>query len=173
MPTTISGSQNGTIGIINTFTAQASTSGTSISFSSIPSGVRRVTLMLSGVSTNGTSVPWLVQIGPSGGAETSGYLGSTSAISAATVSSQNPTAGFGINCDNSASAIINGSIVLTLLNSATNLWSAAGLFAHSDRAFTITTAGSKALAGTLSVIRLIANNGTDTFDAGTINVLYE
>lgn len=47
-------------------TLTASTSGTSVTFSSIPSGVRRVTIMVSGMSTSGTSNV-MVQIGDAGG----------------------------------------------------------------------------------------------------------
>jgi len=72
-------------------TAQASTSGTSIDFISIPAWVKKITVMFSGVSTNGTSAP-LIQIGDSGGIENTGYLGSSTNIS----SSSNYTTGFGI-----------------------------------------------------------------------------
>jgi hypothetical protein len=150
-------------------TAVASTSGTSIDFNSIPSWVKRVTVMFSGVSTSGTSVPWLVQIGPSGGVETTGYLssasGSTNVI--------NSTTGFAIYVDNSAATIVGGAITLLLLNSSTNLWSATGEFGQSNRAYMITLGGSKAIAGSLSTIKIKATNGTDTFDAGSINILYE
>ena len=43
-------------------TAVASTSGTSVDFTSIPSWVKRITVMFNGVSTSGTSNP-LVQLG--------------------------------------------------------------------------------------------------------------
>jgi len=57
-------------GVIVSGTAVASTSGTSIDFTSIPSWVKRVTVMFAGVSTNGTG-SYLIQIGDSGGIETS------------------------------------------------------------------------------------------------------
>ena len=55
-------------------TAVASTSGTSIDFTSIPSTVKRITIMFDGVSTNGTS-RGMIQIGTSSGVATSGYSG--------------------------------------------------------------------------------------------------
>jgi hypothetical protein len=57
-------------------TAVASTSGTSIDFTSIPSWVKRITVMIAGVSTNGSSIIQ-IQLGDSGGVETSGYTGTT------------------------------------------------------------------------------------------------
>src|SRR3990167_6478732 len=71
-------------------TEQASTSGTAIDFTGIPSGVKRITVMLFGVSTNSTS-NYLIQIGDSGGIETSGYVSSAQTDTAARVTS---TAGF-------------------------------------------------------------------------------
>jgi len=159
----------GSASAITAGTSVASTSGTSIDFNSIPSWVKRVTVMFSGVSTSGISVPWLIQIGPSGGVETTGYLssasGSTNVI--------NSTTGFAIYVDNSAATIVGGAITLLLLNSSTNLWSATGEFGQSNRAYMITLGGSKAIAGSLSTIKIKATNGTDTFDAGSINILYE
>ena len=153
-------------------TAVASTSGTSIDFTGIPSWVRRITVMFSAVSTNGSSFPWLIQIGPSGGVETSGYLGGTSNLTS-TTSASNVTNGFGLNVDNSSNTVANGSVVLTLLNSSTNTWTAFGMVAQSDRNYNVLTAGSKSLAGTLTRVRITTNGGTDTFDNGTINILYE
>jgi len=68
---------NGTVGLLVSGTAKAFnwnglTTNTFIDFESIPAGVRRITLTLSGFSTNGTSPP-LIQIGSTTYA-TSGYL---------------------------------------------------------------------------------------------------
>jgi len=64
---------NGTVGLLVSGTAVASTSNTSIDFTSIPAGVRRITVMFDAVSTSGTS-NWLIQLGDSGGIENTGYL---------------------------------------------------------------------------------------------------
>jgi hypothetical protein len=151
-------------------TSVASTSGTSIDFTSIPSWVKRITVMFSEVSTNGSSVVQ-VQLGDSGGIETSGYLGASSEISAA-VSSSNYTSGFGIQ-GASASNIRHGIITISLLNSSTNTWSVGAAMSLSNLAYTIITSGSKSLSATLDRVRITTVNGTDTFDAGTINILYE
>jgi hypothetical protein len=150
-------------------TAVASTSGTSIDFTSIPSWVKRVTVSLNGVSTNGSANP-LIQIGTSGGVTTSGYLGAGSIIGTA-VGTTAYTTGFGIRTNDGAGCFVGGSLILTLISS--NTWSASGTFARSDFAGTGVTSGSVPLSGTLDRVRITTTNGTDTFDAGSINILYE
>src|SRR3990167_10877162 len=91
-------------------TEQASTSGTSIDFTSIPAWAKRVTVQFVGVSTNGTSVP-IVQIGDSGGLETSGYLGAAAQISTSS-GTTNFTTGFGLLNTWISSVIFHGTMVL-------------------------------------------------------------
>jgi len=164
---------NGTVGLLVSGTAVASTSGTSIDFTSIPAGVRRITLTLSGVSTNGTSPP-LIQIGSTTYA-TSGYLGANSVLGAAVVT-VNFTTGFGIGVNTtqwSASQTISGTLILSLHNG--NTWSCNGIVGTSNVANQYLTSGSSgtAITSTLDRVRITTSNGTDTFDAGTINILYE
>jgi hypothetical protein len=151
-------------------TAVASTSGTSIDFTSIPSWVKRVTICYAGISLSGTA-SYLVQIGTSGGVQTSGYLGA-SAYAGASVSGVNYTTGFGINQGNPAE-IRSGIMTLVLLNSATGLWVASYADGWSSQAYGGFGGGQKTLSGTLDRIRFTTNNGTDTFDAGSINITYE
>lgn len=151
-------------------TAQASTSGTSIDFTSIPSWVKRITVMLSGVSTNGTSNP-LLQVGTSSGVTTSGYVGTCSECGS-TTAANSFTAGFSIRSA-VATNTIQGIITLCCLNSSTNVWVASGVTAQPSAAYTHQIAGTITLSGTLDRVRLTTVNGTDTFDAGTINILYE
>lgn len=166
----VSGGAPGWGGAIVSGTPQNSTSGTSIDFTGIPSGVKRITFMLAGVSTTGTSNP-ILQIGDSGGIENTGYLGS-STIASGTVATNAFTTGFGIYSADGAN-IIHGALVLTLLNSSTNTWVCQGVTARSDTTSTATTAGSKSLSATLDRIRLTTVAGTDTFDAGVVNIMYE
>jgi len=153
-------------------TAVASTSGTSIDFTSIPSWVKRITVMLQAVSTNGTSVP-LVQIG-AGSVTTSGYVCATTNIQGSAAYSAFPTTGFGliVSSNWTASSGLMGALVLTLQTG--NTWVASGTLARSDSGTTGgTVTGYLALSGTLDRVRITTTNGTDTFDAGTINILYE
>lgn len=159
-------------GAIVSGTAQNSTSGTSIDFTGIPSWVKRVTVMFSGVSTNGTS-NIQIQLGSSGGVETSGYL-NTATIAGTAVGTINYTSGMAIeplNATITASTVRHGSAKFELVS--TNTFVGNGVFCHSNAALTTYFAGSKTLSGTLDRIRITTVNGTDTFDAGSINILYE
>jgi hypothetical protein len=159
---------NGVSGVLVSGTAQASTSGTSIDFTSIPSWAKRVTILWNGVSTSGASSP-LVQLGTSGGVVTTGY-GGTGSLIAATVTSQNFTTGFGERSQDSA-AVRSGSWAIT--NVSGNIWVCSGMLGRSDGANTSVTGGTVTLSGTLDRVRITTLNGTDTFDAGSINIMYE
>ena len=148
---------------------------TSIDFTSIPAWVEKITIMLSGVSTSGTS-NLLIQLGDSGGVETTGYLGDGLSAAGGAVASLNYTSGFGIGNGNQAAASLShGSLTLTNLNG--NIWTIFGALAQSTSATMNFTAGSKELSATLDRVRITTVNGTDTFDtnpsAGTINIIYE
>jgi hypothetical protein len=152
---------------VNTLaTAVASTSGTSIDFTGIPSWVKRLTVMFSGVSTNGNSIVQ-IQIG-AGSVTTSGYL--CSAIGTGD-SPSNFTSGFGTQTSGNAAHVRQGS--LCIKNITGNTWVADGLIALSNTAQVYSSAGSLALGGTLDRVRITTVGGTETFDAGTINILYE
>jgi len=150
-------------------TSVATTSGTSHDFT-IPSGTKRLTMMVSGLSTNGVFAP-LIQLGDSGGIETTGYSGSVSRNNSLTAN--NFTNGFWFTNSTGAASVMQGQIVLSLLNSSTNTWVAQGMFGYSNTALVSFTGGSKSLSTTLDKIRLTTNGGTDTFDAGTVNVSWE
>jgi hypothetical protein len=149
-------------------TAVASTSGTSIMFTSIPSWAKRITLMFTGVSLSGAANP-LIQLG-AGSATTSGYLSSSTTFAASSLSTANSTTGFNFALS-SASSLFGGSLVITLLTG--NTWTASGIIGESGSTRTSITAGSIPLSGTLDRVIVTTTNGTDTFDAGSINILYE
>lgn len=153
-------------------TVVASTSGTVVDFTNIPAGVRRVTVMFNGVSTNGVAQP-MIQLGDSGGIENTGYNARSTALSdAAAVAVESYTVGFGV-WSKAAANVLHGAITLSLLDSATNTWVASGSLAFSNGNSMAYVAGSKSLSATLDRLRLTTFNGTDTFDAGTVNILYE
>ena len=154
-------------------TAVASTSGTSIDFTSIPSWVKRITVMLNAISTNGTSPPQ-IQIGD-GSIQTSGYTGTNAAfLSGAAYSAANFTTGFGIGQSTSywnSSVTVSGMVTLCLISS--NIWVASGVLGRTDSASMYWTGGNKTLTNALDRVRITTVNGTDTFDAGSINLLWE
>lgn len=152
-------------------TQQNSTSGTSIDFTSIPSGTRHITISFSGVSTIGTS-NIMVQIGDSGGIETTGYLGAVTTVAGATPSTANITSGFGVTNAIAAASILHGAMILTLMNSSTNTWSAISVTSLSNAATTHFASGVKSTSLELNQVRITTVGGTETFDAGTINISY-
>ena len=146
-------------------------SGTSVEFTGIPSWVRRVTVMFSGVSTNGSSVVQ-VQLGSST-YTTSGYNSIGTGITTATVSSvTNTSTGFGIGNEGGGAASTRvGTFVFTNLTG--NVWTAMFQYALSDATRALFGSGNVTLGGTLDRLRVTTVNGTDTFDAGSINIIYE
>ena len=149
-------------------TAVATTSGTSIDFTSIPSWVRRITVMLDGVSTNGTS-PVQIQLGDSGGIETTGYFSDAMAITGAAASYAAYSSGF-VSPGSTAAASRFG--FLTIVNINSNVWVASGTIGDNST-FAGSVQGAKSLSATLDRVRLTTVNGTDTFDAGSVNIIYE
>ncbi|QIG72939.1 hypothetical protein EVB98_017 [Rhizobium phage RHph_N3_2] len=141
-------------------------SSTAVDFTGIPSWVKRITISVESLSTNGTTGVNL-QIGDSGGIEATGYLCGTG-------NSQSSTTEFLLTGGSgAAAAVYHGIAVLTLINSSTNTWAVSSQFSRSDTPAVLTVAGSKSTSATLDRVRLKTGNGTDTFDAGSINILYE
>jgi hypothetical protein len=150
-------------------TAQASTSGTSIDFTGIPSWVKRLTLIFDGVSVSGADHLW-VQIGSSGGIETTGYAGTRVQVGASTAAGT-ATAAIPINSTGNGD-IHNGHLTFTRLTPSSNTWIASGVIAREGSGIISISGGKKTLSDTLDRIRL-TTAGTNTFDAGTINIMYE
>jgi hypothetical protein len=160
----------GTLAPIVSGTAVASTSGTSIDFTSIPSWVKRITVMFSGVSTSGTS-NILMQIGDSGGIENTGYVSQANSFNTSPNGSVS-TAGYLLTNVTGAAGALNGLIPLCKIDG--NNWACSGSIAAAAAAQGVSLfGGQKTLSDTLDRVRITTVNGTDTFDAGTINILYE
>lgn len=151
-------------------TEQASTSGTSIDFTGIPAGVRRITIMHVGVSTNGTSNR-LIQLGDAGGFENSGYSCAGTLFSTTSLNVSNYTTGFGIPTG-AASDALSGSIILSLEDASDFTWTCIYVM-NTTGASQWVGSGSKSLSATLTQVRITTANGTDAYDAGAINISYE
>ena len=153
-------------------TAVASTSGTSIDFTGIPSWVKRVTVMFQGVSSNGASAN-LVQLGTSGGFTTSGYSSSGGVAYSGGSAANSATNGFYGPYAAAAGEIVSGLFVFTNITGNTWVGGFCGGSAGGTLTGGISGGGHVALGGTLTQVRITHVNGTDTFDAGSINILYE
>lgn len=176
MSTVIDGSASVTINSgavlgITSGTAVPSTSGTSIDFTSIPSWVKRITVLFNSISTNGTSL-FLIQLGNSGGIENTGYLSGAGSRAGETTN----TAGFVLNTAGAAAQGFSGSNTINLLGS--NLWVSSGNLNRSGTGgdgFLYVSSGTKTTSATLDRIRIttVGSPATDTFDLGSVNIMYE
>jgi hypothetical protein len=142
---------------------------TSVDFTGIPSTAKRIIVMLNAVSTTGTN-NYLIQLGSST-FETTGYVSygilATNA-SANTITTN--TNGFHIISNNMANSMI-GNMILT--NPSGNMWNATATHVNNNGTGSIQiSGGSKTLAGSLDRIRLTTVS-PDTFDAGTVNIMWE
>jgi hypothetical protein len=171
--TTFAGTVTATGGVLyplTSGTAIAATSGTALDFTGIPSWAKRITVMFNQVSTSGSSLP-IVQLG-AGSVTTSGY---SSAASTNGATSSNITTGLLVNGRGSAGSARIGNLII--VNISSNTWVMSGVTGANDAATpnydTWSVYGSIALSGTLDRVRITTVNGTDTFDAGSINILYE
>jgi hypothetical protein len=149
-----------------------SASSTSVDFTSIPSWVKRITIMFQDVSTSGTSAP-MIQVGTGGTPTTSGYNISYSQLLATPAQNTSSATTSGIVIfSNNASYAFSGFI--TACNITGNSWTFNGIVGNkTTTSQTSLSAGSISLAGVLNIVRITTVGGTDTFDAGTINILYE
>ena len=145
-------------------TVKATTSGTTIDFTGIPSWVKCIKVMLNGVSTNGSD-NLIIQLGDTDGIENTGYISEVSNRGGDATS----TAGLIITRSLSSSSTCYG--VITICNCTGNTWiSSANISLTSEVHY---SAGSKSLSAKLDRIRLTTTGGTNTFDAGQVNIMYE
>lgn len=140
-------------------------SGASVDFTGIPAGTKEIVVMFNGVSLTGTD-HILVQLGDSGGIETTGYASSSGDVSGESSSSS----GLIIKQSGTAASTVHGSMILHLMDAATFLWSSLhGIIVAGGGAKS--GGGTKALSDVLTQIR-VTPSGANTFDAGTINIAY-
>lgn len=146
-------------------------SGTSVDFTGIPSGIKRITVMLRNISTNGSSIP-IIRVGTSGGFVNTGYSGSGSSFGGTLGGTSSAfTTGFGTAGGVIASSVLSG--IVTIVNISATIWVYSFTGAFADATYTSTGGGSVDAGGTINSISFTTLNGSDTFDSGSINILYE
>ena len=170
-PTINSPTFGGTATMGASFLTRGSTvtaSGTSVDFTSLPSWINRITVMFRNISTNGSSFI-LVQLGTSGGVSTSNYVSTSNDLDGSGSSTSSSTSGLIVRIVGPA-ASVNGTMTIAYMGS--NIWVANHTGSYST-ATVVMGGGTSDLGGTLDRVRITTVNGTDTFDAGSINILYE
>ena len=149
-------------------TLVAATGQTELTFTGIPAWVKKITIGMSGLSTSGSVIP-LLQVGTSSGYITTGYTGAVVAVPAA---SATDTTGFPFANAWANTYLTSGQIVLSRIDAANNTWVCAGLHLLTTAAAMFNMAGHVSLAAALDRVRL-RMDGSNTFDAGSVNILYE
>lgn len=147
----------------------ATTSGTSHSFTGIPSGTKRITVNFDKVDTNGTQAS-IMQLGDSGGFETSGYIGTKTRSD--TGGNAAVTTGMAMMTTINNVLTTSGSMVLTLLDASTFTWASTCMIARPD-GYIYNGASVKSLSGELTQIKLLQESGSSAYDGGKMNILYE
>jgi hypothetical protein len=147
----------------------ATTSGTVVDTFGIPSWATRITLVFNAISHNST-VPILIQLGDSGGFETTGYFSYGIRTATTGVAGAVSTVGFNIQYD---TATIAYSGTVTLTNSTGNSWVCDGVVGSQPTTDGAFVGGVKTLDGVLDRVRITTTTGTPVFDAGTLTVTYE
>jgi len=165
---TDSNASRGQVERITQGTAVASTSGTSIDFTGIPAWAKKITVMFNGVSTSSTS-NLQIQIG-SGSIATTGYVAQATAAGTG-VGTVNSTTGFILTQSTASTDATSGNIQIVLQTGSSYI--STGILNKAGATALCFNAGLINLAGTLDRVRITTVNGTDTFDAGSINIMYE
>jgi len=153
-------------------TAVATTSGTQVNFTDIPTWARRITVMFNNVNINGTS-HLLTQVGTTSGIVSSGYVSYWTVSQFQNyVNSSSGTSGFGTWNDSNTSIRY---LTLGLYNISGNSWISThnGGLNYSTVNASVVGGGGITLSGSLDRIRISSATPTDTFGSGSINIMYE
>jgi hypothetical protein len=156
---------------INRGTEQATTSGTAIDFTGIPAGVRRITALLNGVSTNGAA-NLALRLGTSGGIVATGYSGIFGYWGTVSTAYGALSASFNLS-NGSAPDTTTGRFVLENISGNNWLASFTGSVSNGGNIWVSHCSGVIALGGVLDRLRLTTDTGTPTFDAGAMNIMWE
>jgi len=153
---------------------QDTTSGTSVTFGSIPTGITQVVVMFSDVRFSAGGITALIQIGDSGGIETSGYTsGSTALWQNTAITSFGSAAGFNFRTQDNTSPV-TGTMTLNLQKTSTFKWVQShamktGSSASGDNGDAAVGGGAKALSAELTQLKFSGG----TFTHGAIGIMYQ
>jgi len=153
--------------VITSGTAQAATSGTVVDFGSIPSWVKRITVMFNAVSFAGSD-ELVVRLGTSGGVVATGY---ESGYTSGAGTGASTTLGFYQTNGLAAANTVSGMCVLT--NISGNIWVQTGNCTRYSASGSNNSSGRIDLGAQLTTVR-VTGSAAGAFDgAGSVNILYE
>ena len=148
--------------------------GTVATFSGIPSGTKRITINMAGISLDATASSYLrLRIGDAGGIELGGYLGQVARVNATDTDCESHYNDFELTVYAAHAALSYGTVVLTLMNAATFQWACSSVLGRDPSNAVNISGGTKTLSAELTQLDLASGGGSGNFDAGTINITYE
>jgi len=159
-----------------TLGTKVTASGTDVTFTGIPSTARMIIINTDGLSFTGAGNTDLkLQLGDSGGIETTGYK-ATAVYLATNTGEASPggagyTDSFVINYQPDQSSTLHAQIILTCQDTSSNTWNFSNLASSYSAGYVQAGAGVKSLSATLTQLKL-SYGGGQSFDAGTINIMY-
>jgi hypothetical protein len=148
-----------------------SLSGTSVVFDSLPADIKRLVIIVWGLSFNGDS-DLGIRIGDSGGLETSGYTSSTSYHQNTSYGQRGASDQWRV-VSNGASWGYSGFFEIVKNRSDANGWAFAGHTANSANTSVQQAVGYKTLSATLDRVELKPYDVTKSFDAGNAAIMYQ
>jgi hypothetical protein len=155
-----------------TLATPVSASGSSVTFSGIPAGVKQVNVMFNSVLTSSNATIFM-KLGTSGGLGASGYkMVRTRFTNGSTASNQDRTTFIEITGDVASTPTVSGLIIFTLQDATNNYWTFAGNLSHSENAWSWFISGSSNLISGLALTQLQIYPAAGTFSSGTLNISY-
>ena len=146
--------------------------GSSVDYTSLPSGIRKLYVVMSGLKQS-SSGRYMVQLGDSGGLETSGYTSGSRLHYASGASVQEERTDSFVIFNDATEFYVN--TIMQIANITGNKWVSTHTTFHSDRGAypgsTAHGAGRKELSGELTQLRITLSTGT--FTSGDVNLFYE
>ena len=149
-------------------TEVASTSGQAIDFTSLPSGIRIITVIFRDVSKSGTD-RFLVELGTGGTPTSSGYDSGAAYVGQSSQGHVDRTDGFTLDGEAAANYAVVG--VMRIYNTSGNTWVSSHAMYNGEN-YGQVGGGQVTLSGECDMVR-VTTTGSNTFDLGNINIFYE
>ena len=149
----------------------ATTSGTSLDFSGIPAGVKRITVGLDEVSFN-ANASLVLRLGDSGGVEASGYNVTMTVLASSFNATAPITTGFELKDSGVSTHEFSGNAVFSLMDASTNTWSGV-VSCRINSTAVFLTVGTKSLSSELTTVQLVSGSGSANFDNGKASISLE
>lgn len=151
--------------------AQNATGLSAVNFTDIPAWARRITILVRGVSSSAGNF-MAVQLGDSGGYETSGYTAVAARFAGGASATVTESGGFLVSAFILSTHVHGGTLVIERVGTSGNEWVCTGTMSSQSGAIAGFSSGGKELSAALDRLRIITTGG-DTFAGGVFALSYE